>query len=51
MRQNSDIERSCEKCDETFATEVNLKDHLDTKHGKAVIQVEPVSPKISKQKK
>ena len=48
MRQNSDIERSCEKCDETFATEVNLKDHLDTKHGKVVIQVEPVSPKNTK---
>ena len=50
MRQNSDIERSCEKCDETFVTEVNLKDHLDTKHGKAVIQVEPVSPKNIKTK-
>ena len=50
MRQNSNIERSCDKCDETFETEVNLKDHLDTKYEEVIIQVEPVSPKKIKMK-
>ena len=50
MRQNSNIERSCDKCDETFETEVNLKDHLDTKYEEVIIQVEPVSPNKIKMK-
>jgi len=33
--------KSCEKCNETFATDVNLKDSVDTKDRKVIIQVEP----------
>ena len=48
LRQNSDLERSCEKCGETFATEVNLKEHLDTKHEKVIIQMDQSHPIKSK---
>ena len=34
--------KSCKKCDETFVTDVNHKDIVETKDGKVIIQVEPV---------
>ena len=46
-KQNSDFEielsRSGEKCDEKFATEVDLNAHIGKKHRKVTIQVELAS--------
>ena len=46
-KQNFDFEielsRSCEKCDEKLATEVDLNVHIGKKHRKVFIQVEPAS--------